>query len=130
MLHTEAAYGFGVDELLKELQSGVKLLSERPPSDRIGVEGESSMSISVLLKKSTDRLDADTFECFAFLGPFAPKPATFDLDALAFVWQPRDPKPVVRALVDRGLLEPILSSGRFWLHSLLVAHANSLLDEE
>jgi hypothetical protein len=39
-----------------------------------------------------------------------------------------DPRPTVRVLVNRGLLEP-LTGGRFQMHSLLVLHAKSLLEE-
>jgi hypothetical protein len=45
------------------------------------------------------------------------------------VWQVEDPKPTVRILVDRGLLEPITEIGRFQMHALLVMHAKTLLTE-
>jgi len=80
-----------------------------------------------LLKNSTDRLDEQTRECFAYLGAFAPKPATFDINAMKFVWQVEDARPIVRELVNRGLLEPV--GGRFQMHALLVAHARSLCEE-
>jgi hypothetical protein len=81
-----------------------------------------------LLHRSTDRLDEHTRECFAYLGAFAPKPATFDLAAMKAVWQVADPRPIVRELVDFGLLEPV-GSARFQMHALLVRHAQSLLSE-
>jgi hypothetical protein len=63
---------------------------------------------------------------FAELGVFAHRPATFDLAAVAQVWAVTDPKPDVRLLVSRGLLEPI-GGGRFQLHALLAMHARALL---
>jgi hypothetical protein len=42
------------------------------------------------------------------------------------VWEVDDPKPIIRELASRGLVEPI--GGRFQMHALLVAHARSLLD--
>jgi len=57
---------------------------------------------------------------------FIPKPATFDLGAMAALWEINDPRPTVRTLVNRGLLEP-LTGGRFQMHALLVLHAKSLL---
>ena len=43
------------------------------------------------------------------------------------VWMGDDPRPIVRALVSRGRLEPI--GGRFQMHALLVAHARALCEE-
>ncbi len=71
----------------------------------------------------------ETLERFAYLGAFAPKPATFDAEAIKSVWLADDPKPTIRALVDRGLLEPS-SQGRFWMHAILVKHAQSFLTED
>jgi hypothetical protein len=72
-------------------------------------------------------LDPETCERFAMLGAFAPKPATFDATAMKFVWDVADPMPTVRQLIDRGLLEPIVSQGRFQMHAVLVKHAQALL---
>lgn len=123
LLRSEAKMGWGVSDLIREIREGAKLLQEPAPNDR--VEGEIIPSVSALLTKSTDRLDEFTRYCFAFLGVFAPKPATFDLSAMKAVWEVNDPKPIVRKLVGHGLLEPI-GSGRFQMHSLLIDHAKSL----
>jgi hypothetical protein len=45
------------------------------------------------------------------------------------VWLAEDPKATIRTLVDRGLLEPS-SQSRFWMHAILVKHAQSFLTEE
>lgn len=129
LLNAEISYGFGVTELLTELREGAKLLEAKAPADRMDLANETTPTIAVLLQKSTDRLDEQTRDCFAFLGPFAPKPATFDLAAMQSVWQVEDPKPIVRTLVDRGLLEFVKDLGRYQMHALLVMHANSLLEE-
>ncbi|MEN3334333.1 MAG: hypothetical protein V7641_3698 [Blastocatellia bacterium] len=123
LLKSEARMGWGVSELLREIHEGAKLMQARAPLDRI--QGETIPTVSALLMKSTDMLDDFTRECFAFLGAFSPKPATFDLAAMKAVWEVDDPKPIVRKLVGHGLLEP-MESGRFQMHSLLVDHANSL----
>ena len=86
----------------------------------------------MLLKQSTDRLDEATRDRYAYLGAFAPKPATFDLDAMQAVWLAddlKDAKTTARNLADRGLLEPIIGTGRFQMHAVLVLHAKSLLEE-
>jgi hypothetical protein len=85
-------------------------------------------TVQALLQKSTDALDHLTRDCFACLGPFAPKPATFDLEALRFVWKMEDPLPIIRKLLGHGLLEPV-GAGQFQMHELLVAHARSLMEQ-
>ena len=92
----------------------------------LGVQQDTTPTIAALLRRSTDLLDEETRRRFAYLGLFVPKPATFDLDAMAAAWDVSDPKPVTRILVDRGLLEPV-SGGRFQMHALLVLHAQSIL---
>lgn len=126
LLSSEESYGFNVLDLLRDLRDGVKILAAQAPGDRTDVANDTIPSVAVLLQKSTERLDSYTYDCFAYLGAFAPKPATFDLAAMKSVWQVDDPKPIVRILVDRGLLEPIPETGRFQMHALLVAHAKSL----
>jgi hypothetical protein len=104
-------------------------LEATAPADRVDLANETTPTVAVLLQKSTEYLDDNTRDCFAYLGVFAPKPATFDLAAMKAVWQVEDPKPIARQLADRGLLEPV-GSGRFQMHALLVIHAKSLLTEE
>lgn len=127
LLQAEAEMGWGVEELLNELREGTRLLEEKAPADRADIESQTIPTVAVLLKKSTDRLDDDLRLRFAFLGAYEAKPATFDLEALKDSWLDLDPKPTVRKLVDRGLLEPVADE-RYWMHSLLVAHARSLLE--
>jgi hypothetical protein len=129
LLHGEARLGWGINELLVELRAGANLLSAQPPSDMIGVQRDTSPTVATLLKRSTDALDPELRRRFAFLGLFVPKPATFDLAAMAAAWDVSDAKPIARKLVDRGLLEPV-SGGRFQMHALLVLHARSLLEVE
>jgi hypothetical protein len=43
------------------------------------------------------------------------------------VWEVGDARPTARTLTDRGLLEPLIGTGRFQMHALLVKHAASLL---
>lgn len=126
LLHTEASYGFTVATLLDEIRAGARLLQAQAPPDRAEVRTGTIPTVAVLLRRSTDRLDENSRTCLAYLGVFAPKPATFDAAALQAVWQVEDPNPIIRILVDRGLLEPI-RPGRFWMHALLVDHARSLL---
>ncbi|HEX9987501.1 MAG TPA: NB-ARC domain-containing protein [Chloroflexia bacterium] len=128
LLQSEARLGFGVATLLAELREGSRLLKAQAPADRAEVSNQTTPTIAALLQKSTDRLKFRARACFAYLGAFAAKPATFDEIALKSVWQVADPRPMIRILVNRGLLEP-MGSGRFWLSSLLVEHARALLTD-
>ncbi len=130
LLQAEASYGFGVSDLINELREGAALLEAKAPADRTDLANETTPTIAVLLQHSTDRLDDASRECYAYLGVFAPKPATFDLEALKDVWDVEDPKSTVRILVDRGLLEFVPELERYQMHALLVAHAKSLLPED
>ena len=128
LLHTEASYGFGVEQLLADIRKGATLIAAKAPADRTDVANETTPTVAALLALSTNRLDAHTLDCFAYLGAFAPKPATFDAEAMQAVWEVDDPRPTIRTLVDRGLLEPS-SQHRFWMHAILVVHAQSFLTE-
>jgi DNA-binding SARP family transcriptional activator len=127
LLHNEARLGWGLSDLLAELRSGVTLLEAPAPSDMHPAGHQASPTVAALLKRSTDLLDDENRRRFALLGLFVPKPATFDLQAMAVAWNIEDPRQTARLLVNRGLLEPV-SSGRFQMHALLVMHARSLLE--
>jgi hypothetical protein len=129
LLHAEAHLGWGVRELLDELRTGSGLLHAQVPTDMLRAEGNTSPTVAALLKRSTDFLDETMRLYFAYLGLFAPKPATFDLTAMAVAWNVADARPIARVLVERGLLEPV-RGGRFQMHALLVLHARSLLGPE
>jgi hypothetical protein len=124
LLKEEANMGLDVNDLITRIRTDAKLLDELAPPDQ--VEGATIPTVGALFRQSTDLLDDLTRECFASLGVFAPKPATFDLGALKAVWMVDDPKPIIRKLVGQGLLEPI-GTERFQIHALLVQHALSLL---
>lgn len=124
LLKAEAKLGLNVVDLIDGIREGAKLLPEPSPIDR--AEGATLPTVAALLQRSTDNLNELTRDCFAFLGAFAPKPATFDLNAMKAVWEIDDPRPIVRELAGHGLLEPV-GVGRFQMHALLVKHARSLL---
>lgn len=128
LLDVEASYGWAVQDLLAEIQNGARLLAAEPPPDLAAWVDQTPLTVAVLLKKSTNHLDPVTRDCFAYLGVFAPKPASFDLEVMKDIWEVPDPKPIVRQLTARGLLEPI-GGGRFTMHALLVMLARSLLTE-
>jgi DNA-binding SARP family transcriptional activator len=132
LLHSEESMGWGVRDLLADLRTGAGLLKAQAPSDMLSVQSagrDASPTVAALLKRSTDLLDEEARHRFAFLGLFVPKPATFDLGAMAAAWGIDDPRHIARRLVNHGLLEPV-GGGRFQMHALLVLHARSLLEEE
>lgn len=128
LLNVEQKLAFSITNLIQDLKQGAKILQAKAPQDRTEIETQTLPTVAVLLQKSTDLLDPATRDYYAFLGAFAPKPATFDEAALQAVWLVQDPKPIVRKLVDRGLLEPV-PPNRFQMHALLVMHAKSLLTD-
>ncbi|MEP7286619.1 MAG: NB-ARC domain-containing protein [Chloroflexota bacterium] len=128
LLENESRLGWGIGDLLTELREGANLLTAQAPSDMVSSGLDTPLTITALLKRSSDSLAQETRQRFMLLGLFVPKPATFDLEAMAVAWDIPDPKPTARLLVNRGLLEPV-SGGRFQMHALLVMHARSLLEE-
>lgn len=128
LMNVEANYGFGISELLTEIQMGAKLIEAEAPADRIEVSNEITPTVAALLQQSTNLLDPSTLDYFVHLAVLVPKPATFSMEAIKAIWQVEDPRPIIRTLVDRGLLESIGDS-RFWIHPLLVMHARSLVKE-
>lgn len=125
LLNAESKIGWDMSGLLQELREGARLIEAKAPPDMMDYESETIPTVAALLKKSTDGLDQRARDCFALLGAFPSKPATFDLEALKAVWQVDDPKPIARTLLDRGLLEPV--GGRLQMHALLATYARSLL---
>jgi hypothetical protein len=126
LLNVEARMGWSVDDLLIRLRDGTDIIKSNAPADRQDIESPTTLTVEALLNLSTNLLQGKSRDFFAFLGAFAPAPATFDLDALKAVWQVEDPKPIIRELASLGLIEPV--GGRFEMHELLVAHARSFLD--
>ena len=129
LLNTDDSYGFNVAQLIEDLRDGAKLLAAPAPSDRADLVNQTTPTIAALLQKSIDILDDVTKEYYAYLGVFAPKPATFDMGAMKFVWQVEDPTQIIKTLVDRGLLEFVADLGRYQMHALLVMLAKSLLTD-
>jgi hypothetical protein len=125
LLRSESALGWGVDDLLRELGDGTAVLRSAAPPDRADLDRLSLPTVSALFQRSTDRLNPELRNRYRLLGGFAAKPATFGLDLLNLVWKIEDPRPSVRELVGRGLLEPA-GDGRFQIHALLLLHATTL----
>ena len=123
LLRREMKIGWGIEDLIEEIKDGAKILESEAPSDR--AENGEIPTVQALLRKSTDMLSEQMREYFASLGAFPAKPATFDEQAVKFVLDVEDAKPIIRELIDHGLLE-IDENRRFQMHALLRAHARSL----
>jgi len=127
LLVAEAQNQWGVEDLLRDLRADTETLLKAPaPADMADSLTDAAPTVASLLNRSTDRLSARIRTCFAQLGACAPDPATFSLASLRVLWKTKDPRPIIRALVDRGLLEP-MGTSRFRMHALLAAHARTLL---
>lgn len=129
LLQSELSSGFGVKELISELKQGSSILEANAPPDRRDLVNDTTPTVAALLLTSLDKLDDETREYYGYLGAFAPQPATFDLEAMRFVWDVEDARPTVRILVDRGLLEYIPEVKRYQMHALLVTLAKTLLTD-
>jgi hypothetical protein len=128
LLHSGSSQRSEIQRLLKDLRNEIRLLRSEAPRDTKSGTEELQTSVAALLNRSTGQLTPEARHALAFLGVFAPKPATFDLEALKAVWNVADPRPLAQLLVDHGLLEPV-GNGRFHIHRLVREHARSLLLE-
>jgi hypothetical protein len=136
LLRAEERMGWGVKELLDELGTSTALLRARAPRDTVALGRDTATlpTVAALIERSVDRLPPELKIAFMGLGAFAAQPAVFSLDELRVVLNELqvvgmmdDPKPVLRGLVSRGLVEP-QGAGSFQIHPLLSMYARSLLD--
>jgi len=129
LLRAERQHGWDVARLLREIRSDAdRLLKSQAPPDTAAAPGETSPTVAALLRKSTDCLPKEVRKRFAALAPFAPRPATFELEAIMAVWgvDEETARKTIDVLIDRGLLEPV-EEGWYEIHQVLVKHARSLL---
>lgn len=132
MLQAEKTNAANIPFLLNELRESTRIIEQQSPANRIGLADETNLTIEALLRKSTDRLSQTNREHFAFLGYLAPKPATFTIGAMQALWnikKANEALPIIRDLVDRGLLEYDHQNERYQMHALLVKLAQYLLGD-
>jgi hypothetical protein len=134
LLAAEDRAGIDVRPLMHEISENYEgtLLKQKAPDDRFDPRTGTTPTINFLLERSTNSLDEASRDCFAILGAFAPKPATFDAPAMKYMWEMEDDNQVlktIRTLIDRGLLEFIPTINRYQMHAVLVMHAQSLLED-
>jgi hypothetical protein len=113
-------------QLIKDLSEGSELLNKQSPLRKVA--DVTTPTIAMLFQKSVDYLQPEIRKYFASLGAVAPKPATFDTEAMKLIWKVDNPTPIIRVLINRGLLESS-TSGRFQMHALLAIYARSLFEE-
>ena len=130
LLATRQRLGLGVETLIESLRDGAIILEKNlPPNMQPFIEeANKNSTVAELVRRSVDYLPPQARRCFFCLGAMAPKPATFNLEAIRDVWFfVTDPLPVLSVLVDSGFLEP-LSNNRFQMHAMLVAYAKWRLE--
>jgi hypothetical protein len=125
MLSAEYRRGGSINELVTKILEEGELIKQQAPADRSDLVKQTTPTIAALLEISINILDTETKDRFAFLGAFAPKPATFDLEDLKDIWNTNNPESTIYILSDQGLIENI--NGRYQMHALLVMLAKSLL---
>ena len=126
LLQAEFSTGYSVNDLIKEISSTSRILNEQAPADQENLSNATTPTIAALLYRSLEHLDEATRNKYALLGAIAPSPAKFDQNIIASIWQTHNPRPMIKTLVDRGLLEYLPKSQLFQMHSLLVMLAQSL----
>ena len=129
LLQSQVNVGFGVRELMNKLMTDSVSLGAEVPLNYHDLIYETTPTIAALFMTSIDQLDEYTRECYGYLGVFAPKPATFDIKAMAFIWQVEDPEPIIRKLLDHGLIEYIPEFDRYQMPAPLVTLAKNLVTE-
>lgn len=130
LLAAEAAADLDVPGLLEELRESRRLLEEQAPPSYALLLGEVTPTVAALLRRSTEGLRALYRKRFALVGVLPSRPISFDIPAAQDMWEMRsDPRMTLRALSDRGLIEPA-GEGRFQVHSLLSAFAASMIEED
>lgn len=125
----EEQFFLGIDptSLFDELQTNFRAFKDKAPSDRFDETTGQTPTIGMLFRLSLQNLPRSEQEAFACMGSFAPKPAAFNLRAIAAVCGLEDPVATVKTLVGRGLLEP-QGSERFQMHYTLAMYGRHLLD--
>ncbi|MBK9749890.1 MAG: hypothetical protein IPO91_24370 [Chloroflexi bacterium] len=129
LMEEELFLGFDVTVLISELQTDFSKLGEKPAVERFDEATGQTPTIGLLFRRSIQTLATIDQEAFVCLGGFAPKPATFNLRAMERVCNLTNPQSTARALVGRGLLEP-LGEGRFQMHYTLSMYAAHLLNTD
>lgn len=122
--------GLSVGRLLADVRGGARrLLAQAAPTDTAEVLHEMTPTVASLLRRSTDAMDLELQYRFAALGFYPPKPADFDVEGLAAMWDvPIDVSATTVAdFLNRGLLEAS-ADGRYQIHAVLIAHAKLLAE--
>lgn len=125
MLDLEYRTGLGIQDLLERLEDGTYILDATLSPDYQDMSPGQAGTVASIFEKSLDQMDEDTKWCFAQLGQFTKSP-TFDLDAVKAAWIGIEPRPVLRELIGRGLVE--WEGERYKMHMLTAAHARRLLE--
>lgn len=126
LIEDECFMGFDPSALIEALKTDFRGFQDLAPSDRFDEKIGRTPTIGLLFRLSLQTLAFTEQRAFACMGAFAPKPATFALDAMTKICALETPDFTVRTLVGRGLIEP-LGYGRFQMHYTLSLYAKHLL---
>ena len=115
-----------VSELIERRDSRLKLLQAE---GRLGLSEDQPVSLQAILGMSVDRLDQTDKERFGMLSVFGGDPLTWELNAVAHVWDCpiEEAEVTVSQFVQRGLVER--RGERYWMHALLADYAGELMEQ-
>ena len=119
-LAREVAVGLDPRRLLDELVSALPIVDARTTSTSDATE----KTVRAVLARGRARMSSATAAAIPALAKLPPKPATIALEHFAAVFAKDDPRPILRELVEQGLLEPA-GGERFMMHPLVRAFAAS-----
>lgn len=84
--------------------------------------------MQLLMARSTQTLAAKDQTYFATLGVMEPKPAMYTAQQLGAFWELADPSPVLKALLQRGLIEYLPTHRRYQIHAVMRDYAATVLE--
>ena len=129
LLQVESDLGHDVRKVMARINDGITLQNFEASSEYRDLARNTSQPVAALIMNTINNLDDRTRECYAYLGAFAPTPATFDIKAMAYVWKVEDPQPIVKTLLKYGLIDYLPEIDRFQIHPLLSKAAQTLLSD-
>ena len=129
LLREQHDYGLAVPDFIHDLNEGKHLLESEPPGELQLISSETSATVAVLLKKSTDYLTEHAKLCFSLFAHFPSKPVKFKYNDLKEMYEERlkinNPDLIIKEFLNLGLIEPFTKNGTSSIHYLLVLLAKT-----
>lgn len=118
-----------LQELLERRSARLQLVQEE---GRIGLNENSPVSLHAILGMSVVRLSLTDQERFALLAVFGSEPLTWQVDAVAHVWDcpMEDAEATISRFIQRGLVTYRSVQNDYWVHALLADYASEMMEQQ